>query len=235
MQNDGSISPVKAFFRNKWVKLILVINVLAIIAVIGVIVFNVTKTVVINFDVAPVDAKIQIDGFGNYSSGSYNIHPGNHEITISHDGLITKTFTMDLQSGHDATLIAFLSGENNNFEFYELRDNYDSFQQLAAIASEGKNTTTDQDTSAAEFITHFKHAYDLWQNNLPIEYSNYENTEDGYTKLTVGVTIKKNYDDCQKYLCIKAVIKGADKNYADQLLIDKGFDLEDYEVIYKLF
>lgn len=235
MQNDGSVSAVKAFFRNRWVRAILIIDVLAIIAIVGVIVWNATKNSTINFNVTPIGAKIQIDGQGEYYNGSYQIHPGTHEITISHDSLTTKTFTLDLQPGYSTTLVAFLSN-NGDFDFYTLKGNYGSFQKLAEIAAASNNLTTDQDTSAYQFIADYQQAYSLWQNNLPIEYSDYGPADGGWTKLDKGVTIRTSSDDdCQLTLCINAIYIGASIDFVNQLLIDNGFNLEDYEIKYKVY
>ena len=231
MQNDGNVSALKQFFRNKWVRVILVADVLAIIATIGVLIWNATKTATINFSIAPIDAKIQIDGHGEYYNGSYNLHPGNYTVSISHDNLVTKTFNLELKSGYDTTITAFLTGENGNLEFYTLKDNFESFQKLAQIASKGNNATTDQDTSAESFIQNFQQAYALWQSELPIRYA--VHGEYGY--LVKDVTIRANYN-CIHYLCIEALMRGTDdEDLVSSLLEEKGFNLEEYEIEYKIY
>ena len=230
MQNDGSISLAKAFLRNKWVRLALIIDFLAIIAVIGILIWNATKTATINFSVAPVDAKIQIDGRGEYYNGSYQVHPGTHEITISHDGLTTKTFTMDLKSGYSATLTAFLS-DNGNFDFYTLKDNYASFEKLTEIASSSNNTTTDHDTSAEQFISDFQQNYQLYQNALPTEIYNYQEVNGTYT--TTQYIVLSASSECQKILCIEAkMVITDDQDSVSKFLTAKGFNLDFYEVKY---
>lgn len=239
MQNDGSTSAFRQFLRNKWVRLILIIDAVAIIAIIGVIIWNTTKTATINFSIAPVDAKIQIDGQGEYYNGSYQVHPGNHTITISHDGLISKTFTMDLKSGYDTTLTTFLKGEGDNFDFYTLRDNYESFQKLSKIASAGNNLTTDEDPSASDFIQNFERNYELYQTILPINYSNQIETilPDGspwYVTTRAFNIERSSSSECQKTLCLKAVISILDdNNFISEILQEKGFELNFCEVKYE--
>lgn len=229
-------SPVRSFFRNKWVRLILILDILAIVAVIGIIIWNNTKTATINFSIAPLDAKIQIDGTGEYYNGSYQVHPGTHTITISHDGLEPKTFTMDLASGYNTTLTTFLAGADNNFDFYTLKDSYGSFQQLAAIASYLNNLTTDQDTSAESFISNFQYNYDLYQTALPIDYIEREGVGRNRS-LVLDITIKANYDDvCTKLLCVKALMALTDdKSIVDRLLREKGFNPEVLQIEYQVF
>jgi len=239
MQNDGSTSAFRQFLRNKWVRLILIIDIVAVIVIIGIIVWNTTKTATINFSITPIDAKIQIDGQGEYYNGSYQVHPGNHTITISHDGLAPKTFTMDLKSGYDTTLTAFLKGEGNNFDFYTLRDNYSSFQKLAQIANIGDNSTTDRDTSAEDFIQKFEQNYELYQTILPINYSDQTETilpngSPWYVTTRAFNIERNNNNECQKTLCLKAVISILDNNdLISEILQEKGFDLNFCEVKYE--
>ena len=237
MQNDGNTSAFRQFLHNKWVRLILILDVIAIIVIIGIVIWNKTKTATINFSIAPSDAKIQIDGQGEYYNGSYQVHPGNHTITISHDGLTPKTFTLDLKSGYDTTLTTFLKGEDNNFDFYTLRDNFESFQKLSAIASVGNNLTTDEDPSASDFIQNFERNYELYQTILPINYSNQTETilPDGspWYVTTRAFNIERS-NGCQKTLCFKAVISILDDDsFISEILQAKGFNLNFGEVQYE--
>lgn len=233
MQDNGSVSPIRAFLRNKWVRLILIIDVIAIITVIGVIVWNATKSTMINFNVTPIDAKIQIDGSGEYSNGSYRVHPGTHEITISHDGLVTKTFTLDLQSGYNTTLTAFLSGEGNNFEFYELKDNYASFEQLAAIASADNNITTDQDTSAEQFIQDIEYALSILE-ILPIRGYVYVDSQPNNSPAGFAILDGLNEEKCEKVACllVNYVREGAESAIMKKIE-ETGYDPVDYQIIYE--
>ena len=236
MQNDGSSSRFKDFFSKRWVKAVFAVDVLALIAVIAVIIWNTTRTTVITFSVAPIDAKITLNGQGDYQNGTYKVHPGNYTVAISRDGLETKTFNLDLKSGDVAVLTVFLTGAENNLDFYELKNNYTSFQKLSEIASADNNKTTDHDTSAEEFIAKIQQLQDFYSTNLPFEYSEYGNSEDGRTILEYGITVRtSNEDTCQKFLCIKAVGKNVDQIFISQLLTERGFNLEDYEVHYQLY
>lgn len=234
MQNDGSISPVRAFLRNKWVRLVLIIDVIAIIAVIGILIWNATKTATINFNIAPVNAKIQIDGRGDYSNGTYRAQPGTHEITISRDGLTTKTFTLDLKSGYDATLTTFLSN-NGNFEFYELKDNYESFQKLAEIASSSNNITTDHDTSAEQFISNLEQILSI-TDVLPIK--GYVYAEPSVNSSTAGFAIRNGTGEteCEKITCLLVNYYGKDYESAVMESIqDAGYNPTNYQIIYERY
>ncbi len=236
MQYDGSSSRLKDFLNQRWVKAVFLIDILAIIVIVGILIWNATKTAMVTFSVAPLDAVVTLSGQGDYQNGTYKLHPGNYEVIISHDGLESKIFDLELKSGYVTTLTAFLTGENSSLEFYELKANYTSFQKLAEIASADNNKTTDHDTSAEAFITKFQTLQSFYSANLPFEYSEYGNSEDGRTTLKYGITVRtSNEDACQKFLCIKAVGKNVDQAFIGQLLTERGFNLEDYEVHYQLY
>lgn len=233
---DGSISLVKAFFAKKWVRLGLVIDVVAILVLIGVLIWQATKVSTITFNIAPVDATISVNGKTGFTNGTYSITPGTYEIKISHDNLESKTFTIDIAPRHAVTLSAFLSDADQTFGFYELKENYASFLKLAEIASADNNTTNDYDTSAEDFIETFQNNYSIWQKKLPVHFTDYQETETG-RKLVKDITIKTNYDEeCKKTLCIKALMAFTDdKEFVNQMLKDQGFDLDHYEVVYEIF
>lgn len=236
MQYDGSSSRLKDFLNQRWVKAVFLIDILAIIVIVGILIWNATKTAMVTFSVAPLDAVVTLSGQGDYQNGTYKVHPGKYTVAISHDGLETKTFNLELKSGDVATLTTFLTGAENNLDFYELKNNYTSFQKLAEIASADNNKTTDHDTSAEDFIVKIQQLQDFYSTNLPFEYSEYGNSEDGRTTLKYGITVRtSNEDACQKFLCIKAVGKNVDQAFIGQLLTERGFNLEDYEVYYQLY
>lgn len=227
---DGSVSPIGSFFRNKWVRLILIVDILAIIGIIAIIIYNLTKNSIINFTIAPIDATITVNGNSSYHNGSYQFHPGTYEVVISHDGLDSKTFTVELQDNSNAAITTFLSG-SDSFDFYRLKDNYSSYLALERIAAASDNQTTDHDTSAEEFIADFRRNYNLYSTQLPATYSEYDDNNE----LVKYISVNKS-DKCNITLCIKALMNSeSDRTLADSLLQGKGFNLEDFEIEYKVF
>ena len=67
---DGNISPLKAFFKNKWVRLILILDIAAIIAIVVIIIINSTRVSTLVFDIAPLDATISVNGDEHYKNGA---------------------------------------------------------------------------------------------------------------------------------------------------------------------
>lgn len=234
---DGMDTPLRSFFRNKWVRLTLFLDILVIAGIIAIVIYNSTKNAIISFTVAPVDATITINGNNTYHNGSFRLHPGNYEIILSHDGLNSKSFTINLEANTSTELKTFLSADDNSFDFYEEKDNYSSYLTLAKIASSNDNQTTDHDTSAEAFIAKFEKNYSLYQTKLPINSTEYKIINNKDT-LVYDLTVRQASDksSCTKYLCIEAImILTDDKNLVNSKLKDAGFNLEDFEVEYKIY
>ena len=184
----------------------------------------------ISFNVAPVDAKITINGSGDYKNDgqAYSLTPGTYEVRISHAELDAKTFVVNLESEYNTVITTFLS-KDGDFYFYTLKNNYGSFYKLASIASVEDNQTTDNDTSAEEFIARFQRDNYLYSTQLPATYSEYN--DEG--KLTKYISVRKSYN-CLVTLCLEAIIPNEeDKKIAESLLQGKGFNLEDFEIEYR--
>ena len=234
MLNNGSISPVKQFLRNKWVRLVLVIDVIVVIAIIGILIFNASKTAIVSFNVAPIDAKIQLNGQGEYSDGSYQVLPGTYEITISHDNLTPKTFTLELKPNHETTLVAFLS-DNGNFEFYKLMDNSASYQRLTEIASKSNNITTDHDTSAEQFISDFNQILSITK-VLPIK--GYVHADPSISASTAGFTIRdgRSKEECERIACLLVNYygNGYEETVAEKIK-EAGYNPADYQIVYERY
>ena len=167
---------------------------------------------------------------GQYSNGSYHITPGIYEVHISHPDLDTKTFTVDLTHSDAASITTFLHQEDN-FNFYKIRDNLDSFFNLADIASAGYNQTTDHDTSAEAFITNFQRNYDFYSDGLPLIYA--EHDENGKTTKYISVRAGHN---CNITLCLQTTVYDeSDETIVNSLIEGAGFNVEDFEIEYRTY
>ena len=225
---DVGVSPLGAFFRNKWVITILVLDVLAIIIVAILNFINNNKTVNIKFDVAPVDATILVNGKG-YTNGEFVMEPGAYEIQVKRDGLNSKSLTMELGAQDNVTIATFLSN-GKDFDFYKLKENYESFKKLSEIASAENNQTFDNDESAEEFIESFGRIISIGE-ILPI---NYEllNEEDISVSPYFSIDID---DNCRYYnLCLLASpILNATHDDVLEFIRQNGYNPDDYDVTFK--
>ena len=237
MQREGTL--ISNFFRNKWVWLVLAINLIAIIVVIFLSSNEAAKTAVVSFIVAPVDAEITVNGSGNYNNDgeAYYFAPGSYEVKISHESLNTKTFTVNLEAGHNTTIIAFLS-KDGNFDFYKYGENANSYYELAEIASKGSNQTIDGDTSAESFIENMQNNFNLFSEYLPImdRTPTGRGLEDGmsYQYDTLLIEDGSSLDNCEKLLCLYVTdTSGEKEQYAMDVIHKFGFDTDLCQVIYE--
>ena len=236
MQDDNYISPIKNFFRKKWVRVFLVIDCLAIIIVAVIIISNLKKNSVINLLIAPIDSQITINGDSHYSNGKYSIAPGTYEIKISHENLNPKTIIVNIDPHSSVSVATFLS-KDGNLDFYELKENDKSLQILREIASFGNNITTDQDASAEDFISEYEYRLTLYDklpilDKTPSANGIYAGVRYQYDTLTISDG--RNLEQCTKALCIEIKdTSGEKENYALSVIDNLGFYHGDYQIIYQ--
>jgi len=230
---DKDNSPLKEFFHNKYILAFLAIDVIAIVALVGVFINRSTRISTINFNVVPANATISVDGDKHYKNGQYDIAPGAYKIEISHDGLETKTLTVDIDPRNYVAVTVFLTDSDKSFDYYKQNDHYESFKSLQSIASSENNITTDKDTSAQEFITNYNKTLSIFS-KLPIK--GYVYAEPSVNMSTGGFAIEegRGKKECEKSACL--IVKYYGKGYEDEVIrkIEKaGYDPADYQIIYE--
>ena len=227
----NSLSPMQIFFRNKWIRLILFVDIVLLLTAIALLIWQSTKVSTISFNVAPINSTIAINGNQNYRNGQYSITPGTYNVTISHEGLESKNFTVDIAPQSVATISTFLSDADHTFDFYKLKKNYSSYAKLEEIASSADNMTTDQDTSAETFITRFQEDYEALTTKLPIDDSE-TIYDDGFYEIKNSINvIAKN--DCVYTLCLQVhTLNGNNEESIKSLIRAKGFNVEDFQIEY---
>lgn len=181
---DNNISPLREFFHNKYILAFLAIDLIAIAALVGVFINRSTRISTINFNVVPANATISVDGDKRYKNGQYDIAPGAYKIEISHDGLETKTLTVDIDPRNYAAVTVFLTDSDKSFDYYKQNDHYEPFKSLQSIASAENNIITGKDTSAQEFITNYDKTLSIFS-KLPIK---------GYEDEVIKKIEKAGYD-----------------------------------------
>lgn len=226
---------LKAFFRNKWIIAILIVDIIAILVVIGVFIYQSTKVSTISFDVAPLKAKISVNGDSHYTNGQFPITPGKYEVRISYEGLETKTLTVNIEPHDFVSVTTFIKGADNNFEFYEMKDNDASYQKLKAIASAEKNLTTDNDESAQEFITTLEKKLSI-KDKLPLKGYVYSASGKGASTGGYAIHGSQSSKSCKKSTCLVVKYYGKDyKNPAIAKIKEAGYNPDDYEIVYERY
>ena len=232
---DSNNSPLKEFFHNKYILAFLVIDIIAIIALVGIFTNRAAKVSSIYFNVTPVDATISVNGDKHYKNGQFDIAPGKYKVEISHEGLETKTFDVDIESRDYASVVIFLADTDHNFDFYKLQNNYESFRKLKDIASAENNITTDNDTSAETFIVDYGHIMSI-VDILPLK--GYVYSEPSANMSTGGFTIKNGLykEQCQKSACLIVQYYGKDyEKEVSKTIKEAGYKPEDYQLIYERY
>lgn len=232
MQDQDNLSPLRAFFRQKWVRIILISDAVLIVGLIIVLIVFSFRNAVINFNITPLDAEISVNGKSGYENGSYSFFPGTYEIVISHKDLDSKTFTVNVSPYYYVTISAFLS-DNGNFDFYEQKANFRSFEKLREIASAGDNQTIDHDTSAENFIANLEYIMSI-RELLPIK--GYVYADPTANASTAGFAIRYGEEGCEMIACLLVNYYGS--NYKEAVIeeIEKvGYDPADYQILYERY
>ncbi len=233
--NEGEVSALRSFFRRKWVRIVLVLDILIIIVLIAIMAINANKTVKIKFEVTPLSSTILMNGV-KYENGTYTVDPGKYEIQISHEGMDTKTFEVKLEAQDNLFMTTYLS-DDGKFGFYELKENYPDFEVLRSMASAGDNRTFDHDTSAMKFIKDFDDNYTLMEklpviNQEPSKYGLEYGV--GYEYDVLTIMDGADLDECVKTLCLYVTdTLGGREQYAKSLIDRMGYDANDYQIIYE--
>lgn len=229
---DKNVSPLQEFFRNKYIWTFLILDILAVIAVIGVFIRQSSKVSTITFNVVPIDATISVNGDKHYTNGQYKIAPGDYKIEISHEGLETKTLSVNIGTHNYTDVTVYLTSADKSFDFYKQKKNYESYKKLKTIASNENNMTTDDDTSAQEFIGNYDQIISI-MNKLPIK--GYVYSSPNANMSSGGFTIENGQgkNECIQSACLLVRYHG--KDY-EQAVLDKikeaGYNPDDYQIIY---
>ena len=251
MEYGGTAYPIDRFFAWVGTHKKPILRTLIIAAIIGVVIFttikiiNLFKNAQLIVLVAPTSATIKIDG-REYKNGNYKFFPGKKKVEITHDLLEPKTLEVELKSNENTTLQAYLVGKTSTndtdsasakakdqdstkaiplsaFDFYK-KDSAD-FELLKLIG----------DKNSAPFINHWEKALTL-RDILPLSERTviikdpYDERIDTY--VMDGTSDKK----CSLLFCL-AISSGLEQDEATELakrlLEEKGYNLNDYEVIYR--
>lgn len=229
MQDDNT-PLLKAFFQSKWIRLILVIDIVAILTVIVIFIHNARKVSTIYFNVAPIDATISVNGDTHFENGQFSIAPGKYEIKISREGLETRTISVDIGASDYTSINTFLTGPDSSFDFYKERKNYDSYRRLRKVAS-----IDNDDTSLQEFVSEYDHILSVFK-ELPI--IGFVYADPSINSSTAGFTIKSGLDEkkCEKSSCLLVNYYG--KGYESEVANEvkkAGYNPEDYQIVYERY
>ena len=209
------------FIRNhKILRLMVFLNVVAVLIVVLVIVIHNSKTATIDIMVAPSEAVVELNGSKYDNLGSYNVAPGDYHVKISMDGMQTKEFDIELEDGEFERIWTYLLDDGGGFGYY--LGHPDDAQILNDVA----------DAEAREFLEEYDRLHSI-EDVLPLQYSN---TFDPDATEVVSISVRWGLgDECNEkaYCLIVHDFTGKNTEKALQLIRDAGYNPDDYELVYE--
>ena len=202
--------------QHRWVAVLVLVNILAVIVVIGLIIFNNMRTAAVDITVAPSEAVIELNGRKYDNLGSYDILPGEYRVKISMEGMQTKEFDLILASDGFAKIETYLVDENGSFDYYWTHQGDEVL--LAEVAN-------DKDSKA--FVEKYNKVTGI-VNLLPLEYYDREDPNN-----PVGIFIDQDEDICQDdAICLSVYGGEKHKELALSLISEVGYNPDDYNVVF---
>ena len=179
----------------------------------------------LSLNVAPVDAKIVIDG-KEYANGVYELPAGEYSAEISKDGFEKKNANIKVNGGTTTVYYDYILNKKEGLDYFK-RNATD-----IAILSRVNN----------EEVEAFVNTYNQQKavlDKLPLK--KMVNMNAGNARINaadVVVADGTNESSCEMAYCLLVRSDGkninAIKKAAKEMLSEKGFDLNNYEVVYDL-
>lgn len=177
--------------------------------------FIVNYSATLDILVVPTDAMVMING-EQYENGIYeNMHIGKTHVSISLEGFDSQDFEIELKRGEKTRLYTYLDTDS---DWYQNID--DNTQYLIDIINEYKG-----ELETKELMDKYPVMKDI-----PIVVEEYFNnyTQYVYYRIDGGI-----YEECEQEFCLKITdISGGNYDRALQTLREKGYNPDDYDIIY---
>ncbi len=181
---------------------------------------NERQATYLDIAVAPVVAKISIDG-EEVSAGVSEITPGDHIIELSAENFEPKTVSISIKKHEDQSIVEYLKNTSIGMEYY-LKNTED-----IAILRKYLDTHTN-DADLENFISQYDNLIKI-RENLPIvlNYKNGDNMVFG--EITDGTSEK----ECDMAFCLKVNMSEEYSWRVEEAMCDAGYDSTKYRVIYE--
>lgn len=217
------------FLKNWWVKIILLLDGVLILAVVVAGLMRGERNAVIDFEVAPIDAEVFLNGKSGYTDGEYKVSPGEYQVKVVREGLDTREFSVNVGANEYVTVATFLTKEGG-FSYYELKENYADYEELREIVARNELMNSKEESAAArEFVRRFEKAYAIFDESFIGEAMSYaDGTGDWRVWGSEGVA------ECEKTLCLEVVdILEENKDDLQKLISGAGYNFSDYQIVYR--
>lgn len=173
-------------------------------------------TAMLDILVAPTTAKVVVDG-KEYKNGTYKFEPGEVKVVISKDGFVSQEVNLELREGETAKLYTYLLPVDGDFSWYLSHE-----EDMMLL-----NTIGDA-------IAHEEGSVYAAENPiievLPIIFAEYD-ANWNYTEFRID---GGKFDECNNPFCLKITdATGGNYEMALGLIREKGFNPDDFEIIYE--
>ncbi len=199
--------------------LVIIISIIFALLLIGAIIaaiINSKYSATLDLLVAPRDATILIDG-KPYKNGQYNFEPGEITVNISMDGFTSEEQQLTLKAGETTKYYTYLIPTDGSLDWY--LEHEDDMMLMNTIG----------DANAALDSNEYLEENPIVE-VLPIIYANYDK-DYNYTEFRVD---GGKFDNCKESFCLKITdTTGGNREHALELIREKGFNPDDYEIIYE--
>lgn len=166
--------------------------------------------------VAPTIARIEVDG-KEYKNGTHKMAPGEVKIMVSCDGFETEEKSIVLTAGQMTEFYTYLIPLDGDYSWYS--KNEDNEMLLNTI---GDAMATSESKKYSEMNPIIR--------DLPIIYANYDEKWN-YTEFRIDGGV---FEDCTRAFCVKITdTTGGNYDHALKLIKEKGYNPEDYEILYE--
>ena len=205
-----------------------VVILLCILALIGLGVSKIKPAhTLLEITVAPHDATISING-QEYRNGIYEFEPGNYTVDISAEGFEPKNFNVVVPEEQTGKISTYLVNKKEGMEYYER--NQADLNILETMA----------DTEAVEFMKDYNRRISI-SGYLPIDASYSiegppvgEGERQGNNIYRQKVENGTTDSRCGWAFCLLVTGDLYNEEVLRNTLLDKGYNLDDYEVIYDI-
>lgn len=212
--------------RRNWLRIFLVAIILSsLILVIILFSANNAKNATLNLILLPYDNTTATINGKNYKSGSYQFYPDeNIEITIKAKGYETKKVKIKLPSDKTTVVSEYLlPNEASAEEQYIHSDKDIEIMRIFFSSEESKRIVSQYDK--AQTLKDYLPIQEMY--NQPL--SRYGSIAGVDMIIISDATTDQK---CTRKFCIAAKGYGVTKEKVKKILSDRGFDIDNYEVIY---
>ena len=212
-------------FLVKNAKLITIINSVGIVFCICLLIFVVinkefSKSTYLSLQFAPSNAVLTLDNGTELHTGTYEFQPGHYSGTLTSKGFDSKNIDFDIAPRQTNSITNYLVHSTEGLSYFE--KNAANIDTLRLIPN---------DSDLANFLEAYDHKVSIYD-QLPF-YANWLKHPNDYSTYTIEITDGRNKPECHETLCLLAVGPKDNRDEIAKTLSDKGYDINNYEIIYE--